>query len=100
MARVGVRVCDRCERWDSAAQAVKRVPVVGPRLELCASCRISLLVEVGMAPTDAISYVLAQDGIPPDGDPDQLELIGTILAKGVGEETPDDSFPPVPTPLK
>jgi hypothetical protein len=96
MARVGVRTCDRCRRWDSVEQAVKRVTIVGPRKDLCASCRTSVLIEVGMSPTDAISYVLEQDGVPPGDNADQLTFEVVDGIPHVGEEAPDEPIPLVP----
>lgn len=96
MARVGVRTCDRCQKWDSQDQAVKRVTIVGPRRDLCLSCRVALLVESGVEPGKAISYVLEQDGLPALVDPDQLELTGVALPATVGEEAPNDPIPLVP----
>lgn len=96
MGKVSVRKCDRCERWDSADQAVKRVSVCGVRKDLCAACRISLLIDVGLTPPDAISYVMTQDGYAADVDPDQLTFEVVDGIPDVGQDAPNEPIPLVP----
>lgn len=96
MARVGVRTCDRCPKWDSQEEAVKRVSVCGLRRDLCLSCRVALLIESGVESTRAITFVLEQDGLPAGIDPDQLELLDVAPVASVGEEAPGDPIPLVP----
>jgi len=96
MARVGVRTCDRCGRWDSREQAVKRVSVAGLRRDLCFACRVALLIDSGVAAVRAIEFAIKQDGLPPEVDPDQLALSGIGSAADVGEEAPNEPIPLVP----
>jgi hypothetical protein len=56
MARATVLACDKCGKWDSAENPVRRVTVTGPKFELCEEDRAALLVNLGVPVDVAVEY--------------------------------------------
>lgn len=61
MARAIVLQCDQCESWDSEENKVQTIGVAGPRFDLCAECRASVIEHMGVDATRAQAYVAAFD---------------------------------------
>lgn len=61
MGRVAVRTCDACGEWDSQDVVVRKVPVAGPRFDLCAKCRIKFIAALTEDMDSAETYVIESD---------------------------------------
>lgn len=61
MVFVKVRVCERCDGWDTADNRVLKVGVCGPRMDLCGDCRVAVMMEAGLPHEDAVAYSQQQE---------------------------------------
>jgi hypothetical protein len=85
VGKVSVRQCDACGQLDSPEIRVKRVTIVSPRFDLCATCRYALLIEWGLDSDRAREIIAAQDAGPAQPEP------GEPLPVGVDEEAETDT---------
>lgn len=88
MGKSTVLSCDTCGAWDSKDNVVRTVSVGGPKEELCANCRVKLIVSRGHDEIKARAYVTAFDnrestrgnGLSLNGKRVQAELRATMAA--------------------
>lgn len=93
MSNVRVKQCDTCKALDSADARVRRVMVVQPRFDLCATDRLNLLVAMGVSRERALDVVRAQDELPYELDgPDDAEQIAITLGSDADPDAADDQL--------
>lgn len=61
MAKATVLKCDNCESWDEKSDPVIPTGVCGPRFDLCATCRVGMLVALKVPPAKAVRYIKLSD---------------------------------------
>ena len=100
MAKAVILRCDKCGEWDSEENRVQTVGVAGPRFDLCATDRATIIVGMGIDADKAVKYVKAFDlrkthkgSPPPLADTDApAEVEGEL--DGLG--SPADPDPELP----
>lgn len=61
MAKAVILRCDKCGEWDSEENRVQTIGVAGPRFDLCATDRATIIVGMGIGAEEAVKYVTAFD---------------------------------------
>lgn len=113
MAKAVILRCDKCGEWDSEENRVQTIGVAGPRFDLCATDRATIIVGMGIDAEKAVKYVKAYDlrkthkGSPPpladaDASQDDDDPPGgpAALALAEGELTLDVEAPEAETVSK